>query len=348
MINISTLTLLSTVLGPPSALIGIADKVSDLVAEEKYRRNPEFMHSELMDQFYTVQNRAQERLEEQITNGKFSEKDNDTYKKLYLELRHNYALYNYINRPYNNYLSTDDFGRLIPEMQAIQHHYQSNSKAVELENVYTGYFFEEMAHFELLRSWYTFAINRGLAEKLDKIQEILEQSDSKISGLLNDTTNIKESVNKVNSSIAKNTQIIQEVIKIFDNVLLYLALAIIGTGIVFLVGILLHIKLEPIYLLGIPLCLLISELLVHTFEERNNANRRFFEHTKMHLLHKQSFLLILTILQTIIASTIIFIVSEMFSEDKNGNFAFWIIALLLGSFLIQIIKKLKMSKARYR
>lgn len=233
-------------------------------------------------------------------------------------------------------------------MQAIQHHYRSNSKAVELENIYTGYFFEEMAHFELLRSWYTSAISKGLAEKLDKIQEILEQSDSKISDILNDTTDIKKSVDEVNSSITKSSQIVQGIAKIFNDALLHSALAIIGTGIVFLIAILLGVKLETIYLLGIPLCLLISDLLVHAFVERSNANRRFFEHAKVRLLQEVFSFLLVPILQTILASTIIFVVSEIFSEDRNGNFVFWIIALFSGSFLIQIIRKLKMSKSKYR
>lgn len=34
---ISSLTLLSTILGPPSALIGFADKFSDWMDEEKYK-----------------------------------------------------------------------------------------------------------------------------------------------------------------------------------------------------------------------------------------------------------------------------------------------------------------------
>lgn len=233
-------------------------------------------------------------------------------------------------------------------MHAIQHRYRSNSKAVELENIYTGYFFEEMAHFELLRSWYTSAISKGLAEKLDKIQEILEQSDSKISGILNDTTNIKKSVDEVNSSITKNTQIVQGVAKIFNDALLHSALAIIGTGIVFLIAIFLGVKLETIYFLGIPLCLLISDLLVHSFGERRNANRHFYEHKKVGLLHKVFSFLMVPILQTIIASTIIFVVSEIFLEDRNGNFFFWIIALFSGSLSIQIIRKLKNSKSKYQ
>lgn len=83
MVGITALTLLSTVLGPPSALIGIADKVSDLVDKEKYRRNPEIMHSELMSQFYEVQDRAQERLLKHIANDKLSDEDKDTYKNCF-------------------------------------------------------------------------------------------------------------------------------------------------------------------------------------------------------------------------------------------------------------------------
>lgn len=50
---------------------------------------------------------------------------------------------------------------------------------------------------------------------------------------------------------------------------------------------------------------------------RSEKTAHILEHTKIRLLHEVFSFLLVPILQTILASTIIFVVSEIFSEDKN-------------------------------
>lgn len=92
---ISSLTLLSSILGPPSALIGFADKFSDWIDEEKYRRNVEYMHAELLYEFFTVQERSKTRLEKYIDDSDFSDADKNEYRELRRELRQNDAIYRF-------------------------------------------------------------------------------------------------------------------------------------------------------------------------------------------------------------------------------------------------------------
>lgn len=342
---ISSLTLLSTILGPPSALIGFADKFSDWMDEEKYRRNVEYIHEELLDEFFTVQERSKTRLEEFINDSDFSDADKNEYRELLRELRQNDALYRFTNRPYRHYLSEDGFGYLITEMKKVQYRYKNNSKATKLEKLYTSYFFEEITHFDMLGKWYNYAIGRNLLEKAFEIQKELALCDSKIGNILNDTTSIKESVNKATNSAIKGNQILHGLAKTFDSISLYIALAIIGTGVVFLFGIFVSIKLEPIYLVGTPICLFLSDLLVRVFRQKSDEAKYFLK--KIDAPSKQSwwFVLVLTILQSIIASTIVFVISGVFSNNENRNLGFWILALLLGSLAIQIIRSIKLSKA---
>lgn len=346
---ISGLTLLSTVLGPPSALISSADKFSDWAGEYKYRRDTELVHFDLLHEFSIVQERSKRRLEKYIDNGNLSDSDTDKdeYMKLFKELRSDDALYRFTNRPYNNYLSEDGLSYLIADMKKVQYHYKNNSKVAKLEEIYTGYFFEEMAHFDILGRWYNYAIGRNLAEKIDKIQQEIAFCNSKISYLLNDTASIQESVSKATKAIAKENLVIRGVAKTFDSISLYAALAIIGTGVVFLFGILVGIKLEPICLFGIPICLFLSDLLVRVFRKKSSDDKYFLEGINTLSKHRRWFVLILTLLQTIIASTSVFVISEVFSNNENGNFRFWIHALFLGSLSIQIIRSIKSLKSEY-
>lgn len=343
----STLTLLSTVLGPPSALICFADKFSGWVGEDKYRRDTEYTHLRLLHEFLEVQKRSKERLEKYIDDGNLSDTDKDEYKELFKQLRRDDALFKFIDRPYDNYFSEDGFGYLIANMKMVQYRYKDNSKVAKLEKMYTGYFFEEMAHFDILGRWYSYAISRNISEKVDKIQKELALYNSKIGFLLNDTASIQESVNKATQTITKGNQVINEVAKTFDNISLYIALAIIGTGVVFLFGILVGIKLEAIYLFGIPICLFLSDLLVRVFRKKSNDDKYFLKKISTLSKHRRWFVLVLTLLQTIIASTTVFVISQVFSNDKSENFVFWILALFLGSLSIQIIRSIKALKSEH-
>lgn len=343
---ISALTLLSTVLGPPSALISFADKFSDWAGEDKYSRDTEHIHHQLLREFSVVQLRSKERLEKYIDAGNLSDVDKDEYAELFKELRQDDALYRFINRSYDNYLSEDGFGYLITEMKKIQYRYKNDSKVAKLEEIYTGYFFEEMAHFDTLGRWYSYAISRNMSGKIDEIQKEFELFDSKINHLLNDTDSIQGSVNKATQAIAKGNQVMNGIAKTFDNILLYVALAIIGTGVVFLFEILAGIKLEPIYLFGIPICLFLSDLLVRVFRKKSNDDK-YFQKRINTLLKYRCWFLILTLLQTTIASTIVFVISEVFSNSESGNFVSWIPALFLGSLSIQTIRNIKSLKSEY-
>lgn len=193
------------------------------------------------------------------------------------ELRQNDALYRYTNRPYHNYLSEDGFGYLITEMKKVQYCYKDNSKAAKLEKLYTSYFFEEITHFDMLGKWYNYAISRNLLEKAFEIQKQLALCDSKIGDILNDTASIQGSVNKATKSVIKGNQVIHGLAKTFDDISLYVALAIIGTGVVFLFGVLVSIKLEPIYLFGIPISIFLSDLLVRVFRQKSSEDKYLFE-----------------------------------------------------------------------
>lgn len=232
-------------------------------------------------------------------------------------------------------------------MKKIQYRYKSNGKATKLEKLYTSYFFEEITHFDTFGKWYNYAISRNLLEKAFEIQKELVLCDSKIGDILNNTDSVQESVNKVARSVIKGNQVIHGLAKTFDNISLYIALSIIGTGVVFLFGVIIGIKLEPIYLFGIPICLFISDLLVRIFRQKSSEDEYLF--VKMSALSKQGrwFFLVLTILQTAIAATIVFVISGVFSNDENRNFVFWILALLLGSLTIQIIRSIKSSKSEH-
>lgn len=341
---ISALTLLSTILGLPSALISIADKFSGWMEESEYQRDTEFMHQTLMEDFFIVQRRSEARLKEYI-DSIASDTEKSDYMNLFKKLRSDDAIYSFKNRPYRDYLSEDSFGYLITKMKVVQNEYEHNRKAAELEKMYTGFFFEEMAHFEELGRWYDYAISRNLVEKAEKIQEELALCNDKIDCLLNSTSSIQTSVSETTKSISEENHMIQEIMRIFDNVLCYVALAIVGTGVVFLFGVLVGMKLETMYLFGIPICLLLSDVLVvRVFRKKSSDNKYFPRRVASFLRHGFLFVLIPTFLQTIIASTLVFVVSEVFSDIKDGNFAFWILALFLGTLTIQIVRSIKILK----
>ncbi|MEZ3436600.1 MAG: hypothetical protein K1W34_18725 [Lachnospiraceae bacterium] len=338
MYEISSLTMLSNVLGPPSALISFADKFPDWIDEAKYRRKKNYIHEELLHELYTVQKRAETRLEKYISDSDFSDINKNEYRDLLKKIQQDDAIYWFRNLPYHDYLSEDGFGRLIAGMKKLQERYKNNDKAEELENLYTGFFYEEMAHFDMLGKWYNYTINRTLLEKAFEIQKELAVCDRKIGNILNDTASIQESVNTATQSVIKGNQILHGFSKAFDNISLYAALAIIGTGVVFLFGVLVGIKLDPIYLVGTPICLFLSDLFVRGFRQKDDE--------AICTASKQSwwFVLMLTILQTIIATTIVFVISGVFSNNDSRNFCFWILSLLLGSLTIQIIRNIKLSK----
>ena len=75
-------------------------------------------------------------------------------------------------------------------------------------------------------------------------------------------------MNTATQSVIKGNQILHGFSKAFDNISLYAALAIIGTGVVFLFGVLVGIKLDPIYLVGTPICLFLSDLFVRGFRQK--------------------------------------------------------------------------------
>ena len=165
------LTLTSSILGPPSALIGIADKLSGWIDEKRYQDDMGIIHKELIRQFWNVQERAKERLQSYIDEMLSPEKER--YQNTLTEIRRDSATYDYIHRPYDEYLYIGNFNRLLREVEYLQNRYKNNKIAMELENTYTAYFIEEMTHYDFLVKWYNSAVNTSLLEKFGAIQQSL-------------------------------------------------------------------------------------------------------------------------------------------------------------------------------
>lgn len=347
---VSGLTLLSSILGLPSAYISIADKISGWVDKRKYKNDIEHAHRELIDQFLHVQHRAAQRLERIIEDNSIPDHlDKDEFQRLYIEIAKKPDQDFHLNFPYYEYHLSDCFSLLIQETKAIQDLYKNNSVALELARMYTAFFFEEMAYCDLLANWYNNAANRNLLEKCDIIQKTLLECNKSIGNTFDSSVSIQESVNDVHTAVTRSEQIIQRLSNTIDNILLYLALSIIGTGVVFLVGIIFNVELEQLYLFGVPAILLLSDILVHVFRIKRNTAKvstRSLSFLQRITAKMQWDFLEPAILQGIIASTCTFMISKIFSNEENGRFIFWIIALFLGCLAIQLIRSITESKQK--
>ena len=345
------MTLVSTSLGTASALITISDKIDSWVSEWKYSRSPKSVHFELQEQFGEVQCRSLERLNEFIENEEEPDRTKD--KETLWEIRRDTALHDYIDDyRYRNYdprfLSLQEVGLILELSDTLQKRYKNNTRAKILEKMYTGFFNEEMAHHELLGRWYDHATNERIIQKCDEIREIAITCNQDVTRILNGTIKLNENVEKVNTNVVKSEKSLRLIRNMLDEGLLYITVALIGTGIAFILAMIMGIELDDTYIIAIPGCFFISDILVCSFRKRNIINV-LSDITIKNLPHYSfgkfwiqfSFeLVIFTTLQTIIALTEVFAVSRIFFLDgERGGVFFWILAFFLGSLVSQLVRE---------
>lgn len=325
------LTFLSTALGIPSALIGIYGELPGWIEKIRYHHNIDHMHTELSHQFYKVQDRAKRRLSEHIES--LSPLESKKYKDQYDNIQREVALRYFIDRPSLIYMRPEEIGNLIKEVEALQMQYRNSDEVIYLVNHYTGFFFEELSNYDLLSKWYSCMTIRQVNEKCDDILKRLNETGKKM--------------NQVWNSVRENNRTLRKVNMFINNFITYLGLSIIGTGVSFLLLLVLGSKLDTLCLTGIPICLLLSDIIVSVFK----MNESFVFETWISSMYRDSSIIVKILhgikklfqffyfsisafWQTIIASTSLFIILKVYAGEFE-NFFHLIIAISFGCFTIQ-------------
>lgn len=256
MVPINLLTLFSDQLGLSSALLDVSDKVHGWREKREYDKDPEWAQKELLRQFSQVQSRAYDRVIK--PDGDPDDSESESCLKL-LDMLVN-RLGNRFPNAYAAYtveVSCDN--KALLDLEALQNSFPRNKEIQKLLTRYTASFFQEMSHgnYEMLSRWYSFMANKNLLEKCEEIARVSAETNEKIEGLWDDTRNIRDTVSKAADTGENSKKLLQGI----QNLGISLALALAGSFAVWLFEMLLGYSLDPVYLIAVPLCLLISDLL---------------------------------------------------------------------------------------
>lgn len=337
---LEAITLLSAFLGIPSALIGISSQASSWRRDLEYNMNPQQAQKILLDQFWEVQHRAQERLNRCIDLEGDSDRNAD--HELLRTIGRDNAVIN-INRYFGKEsLSIENMDRLIYNTENMQSKYNSNKRIKRLADLYTDFFRQELPNFPLLARWYIISADGHIMEDCREIKEMVYLNNQTINQIFNKT-------NSIEKNTIKSRRVLIEAQNAINSILLSLAMALIGTGVVFMASVITNIELDDVYIVGIPACFLISDLLVCSFRDKkilDMVSGVMYGKSLNRAQKKQFFLelIISVLLQTTISLTCIYMVAKVFHHYNTTRFVFWIISLFLGSLIIQSVREYQKRK----
>lgn len=338
------LTVISSSLGIPSALICISDKVVGWKDRIDYKRNPWKTHRDLQEQFWKVQEKARYKLDFYVNCLKNDDEREKCLEAL-KEIRHENALSWYINEYSREDLIFRDMDRLIYETEALQKRYESNLIAQQLADKYTAFFKEELCHYEELQRWYAFCEQGNIIDECDEIKRIVLISNETIHQVLKNTDYIEEKIDR-------SEHVSNEIRNAFNSIMLCLAVSFVGTGVAFLIGMLMNVELSGIFIIGIPISFIISDLSVCAFRSKQVINlvsrkMEWYISSRERRMYISIELILSIMLQIIIAFTCIYIILHIFNTNgENGNIEFWLTALASGSIMIQLLREYQHIKRK--